>query len=63
MSAFFGQLEIYGGTDFEQNKIEAWTSDRFGGGADGEAQVGRHELARTQPQYRRPLIGVSRAAR
>ena len=34
MSAFVGQLEIYG-TDFEQNKIEAWTSDRFGGGADG----------------------------
>jgi hypothetical protein len=34
MSAFVGQLEIYG-TDFEQNKIEAWTIDRFGGGADG----------------------------
>ncbi len=34
MSAFVGQLEIYG-TDFEENKIEAWTSDRFGGGADG----------------------------
>ena len=34
MSAFVGQLEIYG-TDFEQNKIEAWASDRFGGGADG----------------------------
>ena len=34
VSAFVGQLEIYG-TDFEQNKIEAWTSDRFGGGADG----------------------------
>ena len=34
MSAFVGQLEIYG-TDFEQNKIEAWTNDRFGGGADG----------------------------
>ena len=34
MSAFVGQLEIYG-TDFEQNKIEAWTTDRFGGGADG----------------------------
>jgi hypothetical protein len=34
MSAFVGQLEIYG-TDFEQNKIEAWTLDRFGGGADG----------------------------
>ncbi|MGB8685632.1 MAG: hypothetical protein WCD12_22320 [Candidatus Binatus sp.] len=34
MSDFVGQLEIYG-TDFEQNKIEAWTVDRFGGGADG----------------------------
>src|ERR1700678_165681 len=34
MSAFVGQLEIYG-TDFEQNKIEAWTIDRFGGGGDG----------------------------
>ena len=34
VSAFVGQLEIYG-TDFEQNKIEAWASDRFGGGADG----------------------------
>jgi len=34
VSDFVGQLEIYG-TDFEQNKIEAWTSDRFGGGADG----------------------------
>ena len=34
VSAFVGQLEVYG-TDFEQNKVEAWTSDRFGGGADG----------------------------
>jgi hypothetical protein len=34
MSAFVSQLEIYG-TDFEQNKIEAWTSDRRGGEADG----------------------------
>jgi len=34
VSAFVGQLEIYG-TDFEQNKIEAWAIDRFGGGADG----------------------------
>ncbi|HEV2169668.1 MAG TPA: hypothetical protein VGR40_01910, partial [Candidatus Binatus sp.] len=34
VSAFVGQLEVYG-TDFEQNKIEAWTADRFGGGADG----------------------------
>jgi hypothetical protein len=34
MSNFVGQLEIYG-TDFEQNKIEAWTINRFGGGADG----------------------------
>ncbi|HZC45691.1 MAG TPA: hypothetical protein VE243_04400, partial [Candidatus Acidoferrum sp.] len=34
VSAFVGQLEVYG-TDLEQNKIDAWTSDRFGGGADG----------------------------
>jgi hypothetical protein len=34
VSNFVGQLEIYG-TDFEQNKVDAWTIDRFGGGADG----------------------------
>jgi len=34
VSAFVGQLEVFG-TDLEQNKIEAWTTDRFGGGADG----------------------------
>ena len=34
VSDFVGQLEIYG-TDFEQNKVDAWTIDRFGGGADG----------------------------
>jgi hypothetical protein len=34
VSEFVGQLAI-NGTDFEQNKIEAWTSDRFGGAADG----------------------------
>ena len=34
VSNFVGQLEIYG-TDFEENNIEAWTLDRFGGGADG----------------------------
>ena len=34
VSNFVGQLEVYG-TDFELNKIEAWTQDRFGGGADG----------------------------
>src|SRR5258708_20157377 len=34
VSNFVGQLEIYG-TDFEENKVEAWTLDRFGGGADG----------------------------
>jgi hypothetical protein len=34
MSGFVGQLEIYG-TDLEHNWIDAWASDRFGGGADG----------------------------
>jgi len=34
VSNFVGQLEIYG-TDFEQNLVDAFTIDRFGGGADG----------------------------